>query len=70
MPLYLMSQDGKHFNYEGNRKMMAIIKSKTLGAMHTFCMRDLASELGQSWLPSVTGLREQTAVGVPLDELM
>ncbi len=70
MPLYLLATDGKHLNYEGNRKMMAIIKSKTLSAMRKFCMRDLAMEMGDSWLPSVTGLAEQVGSGVPLDELM
>ncbi len=56
MPQYLKHNDGKHLNYEGNRKMMSIIKSKILSALHKFCMRDLALSLGASWLPSVTGL--------------
>ncbi len=65
MTYYLMKTDSKHLNYEGNRKMMAIIKSKTLSAIRKFCMRDLALDLGDSWLPSVTGLVKQFGSGVP-----
>ncbi len=65
MPQFLMDTDGKHLNYEGNWKIMAIIKSKTLSAIRKFCMRDLALDLGDSWLPSVMGLVEQYESGVP-----
>ncbi len=59
MPHYLKPSDGKHLNFEGNRKFMKCIKSKIYSDLRRDCMRDIKQSMGST----VMGLVESTNVG-------